>query len=112
MEEIQTQTEIVKETKESKKDSKLKITLPDAPEHPFYQFVEELKFRRIKNLDLGELILEGLSNVDESWWKKKIDQLTPLEFRVDVALADPSLRDKLTEFLKTQTPDDNLRKLN
>lgn len=86
------------------KTNKLKLNLTEQADHPFFNFFEEIKQRRVKNVDAGEIILEALNQVPKSWWETKIEELTPLEFRVDVAMNDPQLRTKLAQFLKTEKP--------
>lgn len=87
------------------KVGKLKILLTECAEHPLFDFMDEIKKRKSKNIDVSQIVLDALSQVHPDWWQKKIEELTPLEYRVDMALNDPILRDKLTDFLKTEKKD-------
>lgn len=82
------------------KTTKLLLTSPG--EHPFSIFLNELKTRGIRNLDLNDFVVEALSRVPQSWWDEKIEELTPLEYRVNNALSNPDLRAKLSELLSPQ----------
>ncbi len=79
-----------------------KLLLTSEAEHPFSVFQNELKTRGIKNLDLNEFVVTALSQIPEAWWQARIEELTPLEYRVNNALSDPNLRQKLSELLNPQ----------
>lgn len=86
---------------ETTKTTKLLLTSPG--EHPFSTFQNEVKTRGIRNLDLNDLVVEALSEVPEAWWQAKIEELTPLEYRVNNALSNPDLRAKLSELLNPKS---------
>ncbi len=77
--------------------TKFNISFPEG--HPFSHLQSELKQRGIKHLDLNTLLLEVLEQVPTKWWKEKLDDMTPLEYRVSKALADPQMREKFNELL-------------
>lgn len=79
-----------------------RLLLTSSLDHPFTNFQNEIKTRGIKNADLNELVVLALEQVPEAWWAEKIEELTPLEYRVNTALENPDLRAKLEELL---TPD-------
>ena len=87
---------------ESTKTTKLLLT--SSAEHPFSMFQNELKTRGIRNLDLNEFVVAALAEVPQSWWAERIEELTPLEYRVNSALSNPDLRAKLSELLVPQRP--------
>lgn len=81
-----------------------KLILTSDAEHPFSLFQNEIRLRGIRNLDINELVVEALSEVPKTWWEDKIEELTPLEYRVNNALANPDLRAKLSELLAPSKP--------
>ena len=101
------QTEPVKASATKKKStspSKMKFQLHVPTEHPFYAFGEVLKQRKAKALDLGALTLEALASVEKDWWTKKLEELTPIEYRINLALKSPELREELSSFLEQKLP--------
>lgn len=82
---------------------KLALDLPDC--HPFVMFANEVKKRKIKDIDLNEAVGEALMQVPEGWWEKYLEQITPLEYRIQAALSDPDLRGKLEAMLVSGDPD-------
>lgn len=90
---------ISKETPKSKKDLKSKLMLNLSEDHPFSHLQIELKKRGVKHLDLNSLLIEVFEQIPQTWWDKKLDDMTPLEFKVSQALADPSMRKKFGELL-------------
>ncbi len=82
--------------------AKLKLALEVPGEHWLVRIQEQCKQRGVKNLDIGEVLLSALGEVPDSWWEEKLEKLTPLEFRVNAALADPDLREKLQALLVNQ----------
>ena len=80
-----------------------KLILTSEADHPFSKFQTELKNRGIKDCDLNDTVVAALQEVPESWWQQKIEQFTPLEFRINSALSDPHMRQKLSEFLAPTT---------
>lgn len=85
---------------ESTKTTKLLLT--SSAEHPFSIFQNEIKTRGIRNVDLNEFVVAALNEVPQSWWFDRIEELTPLEYRVNSALSNPDLRAKLSELLNPQ----------
>ncbi len=79
-----------------------KLLLNMENEHPLSVFQNELKIRGIKNVDLNEFVVLALSQVPAAWWQTRIEELTPLEYRVNNALSDPNLRQKLSDLLNPQ----------
>jgi hypothetical protein len=74
---------------------KLKLQLAASRQHPLSSFLEEVKLRGIKNFDTNQFVLDALSHIDAPWWQEQLDALTPLEFKISAALADPEMREKL-----------------
>ncbi len=85
---------------ESTKTTKLLLTSP--AEHPFSVFQNELRIRGVRNFDLNDFVVYALAQLPEEWWSERIEELTPLEFRVNNALSNPDLRAKLSELLAPQ----------
>ncbi len=82
--------------------AKIKLLLATEPEHPLSVFQNELKIRGIKNLDINNFVVHALNQVPKEWWQEQLEDLTPLEYRVNNALSDPKLRQKLSELLTPQ----------
>ena len=78
---------------------KLRIVLPESEENPLTEFQREIRNRGIKNFDLGAIVVEALAQVDEDWWKTKLESLTPLEYKLQAALENPDMREKLISIL-------------
>jgi hypothetical protein len=78
---------------------KFKLQLVASRQHPLCNFSEEVKVRGIKNFDLNQFVLEALSTLDSSWWQEQLESLTPLEYKITAALADPEMREKLKQLL-------------
>ena len=85
---------------QASKRSKLVITLPS--DAPVVLVAQALKERGAK-IELGDLIREALAEVPDAWWEQKKEQLTPLEFKIQQALKDPVMRDRLQSFLLKDT---------
>jgi hypothetical protein len=81
------------------KDFKMKLNLSLAEDHPFSYLQLELKRRGLKNLDLNKLMSEIFSEISEKWWEEKLDTLTPLEYKVSQAMANPEMRKKFNDLL-------------
>ncbi|MFK7823205.1 MAG: hypothetical protein AB8G05_03555 [Oligoflexales bacterium] len=95
-----------KANKPSNDELKLRLIL-NAPEgHPFAQFLNQIKQRGVKNFEPGEFILKTLEEFPEEWWNDKIEGLTPLEFKINKALSDPDMREKLTMLLASEKLED------
>ena len=80
---------------------KLKVNLPVESDGKLNQLLSELKERGIKNVDAGPIISEALDLVPDQWWAEKLQELTPIEVRVQLALQDPDMRAKLLDVLNT-----------
>lgn len=81
---------------------KLRIIIEESEEGLLHSFMAKLRDRGIKSPDLGVLILDGLSELPETWWEEKLDSMTPLEWKVQAALENPDLREKLVSLLEGQ----------
>lgn len=86
-------------TKDSAADLKTKVVLSTPIEHPFSRLQQGLKDRGVKGYDLNAMLLAALDAVPGEWWDQKLEELTPLEFRVNAALSNPELREKLQDLL-------------
>ena len=82
--------------------TKIKLNLNAPDDHPLGDFLAEVKKRGIKNFDLNEFIIEATNKVPSEWWQEKIDSMTPLEFKINEALANPEMREKLTDLLTSE----------
>ena len=71
-------------------------------DHPFSKFQAEIKERGVKGFDPGELLREILDTLPEEFWSKKLEELTPLEYKINAALSDPEMREKLTLLLASE----------
>lgn len=80
---------------------KTRLVLEEPIDSPLNHFQNTLKDRGVKNLDLNGLVCEALAQVPEEWWETKIEELTPLKFKLDAALEDPKMREKLISLLDT-----------
>lgn len=80
---------------------KTRLVLEEAIDSPLNHLQNTLKDRGVKNLDLNGLVCEALAQVPEEWWETKIEELTPLKFKLDAALEDPKMREKLISLLDT-----------
>lgn len=78
---------------------KIRITLLETEDGPLTRLQNKLKERGLKNIDLGEIVSEALGTVDETFWDEKINALTPLEFRLQAALDNPEMKQKLIDLL-------------
>ena len=89
----------VKVPQPESEECRLRLNLVVPHNHPLAWMQLELKSRGLKNIELGDLILEALKELPESYWLEKRDSLTPLEFRIQAALSNPEMRAKLAELL-------------
>lgn len=80
---------------------KTRLVLEEPIDSPLNHLQNTLKDRGVKNLDLNGLVCEALAQVPEEWWETKIEELTPLKFKLDAALEDPKMREKLISLLDT-----------
>ncbi len=99
---VETSDTMLKNEPTKKTSQKIKALFEVEIEHPINRFQEKCRQRGIKITDLSEILLEAINQTDESWWDDKLESLTPLEYRVSAALADPSMREKLQELLAQQ----------
>ena len=81
---------------------KLRITLEEPEDGRLHSFMTKLRDRGIKSPDLGALISEALAELSDSWWEAKLEEMTPLEWKVQAALENPELREKLVSLLEGQ----------
>ncbi len=81
---------------------KLRAVITETENGPLTTLQTKLKDRGLKNIDIGEVIAEALSTIDESWWAKKLEDLTPIEFKLQAALENPEMRAKLESLLAEQ----------
>ena len=91
--------ETAKKTERKLKELKTKFNLSLPEDHSFSNLQLELKRRGLKNLDLNVLMEEIFSLVPQNWWEEKLDTLTPLEYKVSQAMANPDMRKKFNEIL-------------
>ena len=82
---------------------KTRCVIATKTDHPFSRFLGGLKERGVRGFDPGDFIKEALDSLPEDFWKKKLEDLTPLEFRINAALADPEMREKLSSLLASGT---------
>ena len=76
---------------------KLKFSIPE--DHPLAELEKSLKDRGVKNFDPSGLILEILDGIDSEWWTSRLENETPLEFKINRALSDPNMREKRKELI-------------
>ena len=107
VEQISTQIEDQKKTEmpENKKALKTRAMLTTEEEHPLGHLLMEMKKRGVKNFDASSLVLDAINTLEDSWWEQKLEDLTPLEYKISSALTDPKMREKLTQLLSSQTLD-------
>jgi hypothetical protein len=79
---------------------KIRLTLVEDDNGPLQNFQNLLKDRGIKNLELGDIVSEALATVPKEWWDAKIEELTPLEWKLHAALENPEMRAKLLSLLE------------
>ena len=95
-----------KKAKAGNDELKLRLVLNAPESHPFAQFLNQIKQRGVKSFDPGEFILKTLAEFPEEWWNERIEGLTPLEFKINKALSDPDMREKLTMLLASEKLED------
>ena len=78
---------------------KIRLTLVEDEGGPLGELQDQLKDRGLKNYDLSTVVGEALSTIDQGWWKEKLDELTPLEGKIQAALDNPEMREKLVSLL-------------
>lgn len=78
---------------------KIRLNLVEDENSPLFHFQNGLKERGIKNFELSDLISEALATVPQEWWDAKLEELTPLEWKLHAALENPEMRAKLLSLL-------------
>ncbi len=81
---------------------KVRLTLEEPDDGPLSTLTNQLKDRGIKAPDLAPVVQEALAQMSEKWWAEKLDDLTPLEWKVQAALENPEMREKLMSLLEGQ----------
>jgi predicted TIM-barrel fold metal-dependent hydrolase len=82
------------------KTKKVRLTIEETEEGRLTSLMNTLKDRGVKNPDLGHVVAEALATIPEPWWEEKLDELTPLEWKVQAALDNPDMREKLVTLLE------------
>lgn len=111
-ENVEEQQDLSAKEKSSKEDKsndvkiiKTRAVLATEESHPLSRFLMEAKKRGLKSFDPSAVILDALNTLDDQWWDDKLEELTPLEFKISAALTDPKMREKLTMLLSSQKLD-------
>lgn len=78
---------------------KLRLVLAEDEQSQLFAFQQTLKERGVKNFELGDIVAEALATVPKEWWDAKIDEITPLEWKLHAALENPDMREKLMSLL-------------
>ena len=81
---------------------KVRAVITEPENGPLTTLQTKLKDRGLKNFDIGEVVAEALSTIDTDWWETKLDELTPIEFKLQAALENPEMRAKLESLLSEQ----------
>ena len=97
--EQETTKKTAKNSEKTPTEFKTKCNLAFPQSHPFSNLQLELKKRGLKNLDLNSLMEEVFALVPEAWWEEKLDELTPLEYKVSQAMANPEMRKKFNDLV-------------
>lgn len=79
---------------------KLRLTLVEDEQSNLFAFQTALKERGLKNFELSDIVAEALATVPKQWWDAKIEELTPLEWKLHAALENPEMRAKLMSLLE------------
>ena len=79
---------------------KVRLVLSVEDESRINILVEGLKQRGLKNYDLSDVVGEALETIEEDWWREKLEELTPLEWKIQAALENPEMREKLVSLLE------------
>lgn len=87
---------------------KMKLSLSLGEDHPLRVFQSDLKARGIKNVEVADVAAEALTKLDQEYWEEKLKSVTPLEYRINMALANPEMREKLTSLLESGAADSEL----
>lgn len=78
---------------------KLRLVLAEDEQSHLFAFQQTLKERGVKNFELGDIVAEALATIPKAWWDAKIDEITPLEWKLHAALENPDMREKLMSLL-------------
>ncbi|SMF32824.1 hypothetical protein [Pseudobacteriovorax antillogorgiicola] len=81
---------------------KIRLNLQEPDDGPLNTLQNKLKDRGLKNYDLSETVSEALATIPKEWWDEKLEELTPLEWKVQAALDNPEMREKLVSLLEGQ----------
>ena len=79
---------------------KIRLNLQEAEDGPLNTLQNSLKDRGLKNFDLSETVSEAIATIPEEFWKEKLEALTPLEWKVQAALDNPEMRERLVSLLE------------
>lgn len=79
---------------------KVRLNLLEDEEGSLLSLQNALRDRGLKNYDLSETVSEALATIPQEWWKAKLEDLTPLEWKVQAALDNPDMREKLVTLLE------------
>ena len=79
---------------------KIRLNLQEPEDGPLSNIQNKLRDRGLKNYDLSETVSEALATIPSDWWDEKLDELTPLEWKVQAALDNPEMREKLVSLLE------------
>lgn len=90
---------------ESKKAQPVKVKLQMSlnPDHPLADCFLSLKDRGVKSPDLNRLVEKALEEVPEAWWNERIEEAVPLDIKVQEALKNPEMREKLNSLFSEAT---------
>lgn len=80
-------------------NKKLRLVLAEDEQSHLFAFQQTLKERGVKNFELGDVVAEALATIPKEWWDAKIDEITPLEWKLHAALENPDMREKLMSLL-------------
>ncbi|MBC7661313.1 MAG: hypothetical protein H7249_16585 [Chitinophagaceae bacterium] len=81
---------------------KLRLTLVEDEQSLLFGFQQTLKERGVKNFELGDIVAEALATIPKEWWDAKVEEITPLEWKLHAALENPDMREKLMSLLNGQ----------
>ena len=84
--------------------TKLKLSIQVPTGHVLQEFHEGARERGVKGIDIGSVVLEALEAVPSQWWTDKLEGLTPIEYKIHLALNNPELRKELNLFLEEKLP--------
>lgn len=79
---------------------KLRLNLIEDEESALFHFQAAIKDRGIKNFEISDIVSEALATIPQEWWDAKLEELTPLEWKLHAALGNPEMRAKLMSLLE------------